>query len=61
MYFEERLALSVPSAAQMAGISRSKLYQFLHGGSLRSFKLGGRRLILRKDLEAFLEAAREAA
>ena len=63
MDFNERLALSIPDAARAAGISRSKLYQLLDDKEpkLKSLKIGGRRLILRSDLEAFLRAAREAA
>jgi excisionase family DNA binding protein len=61
MDFSDRLALSIPDAAKAVGISRSKLYELLDGKQLRSLKIGGRRLIMRRDLESFLEAAREAA
>jgi excisionase family DNA binding protein len=59
MDHNERVALSVPDAARAAAISRSKLYEYIAGGGLRSFRLGGRRLILKRDLVAFLETARE--
>ena len=61
MDFNDRLALSIPDAAKAVGISRSKLYELLDERALASLKIGGRRLILRSDLEAFLEAAREPA
>jgi excisionase family DNA binding protein len=61
MELHDRLALSIPDAAKAAGISRSKLYELIEDKELRSLKIGGRRLIMRSDLEAFLEAAREAA
>ena len=57
----ERIALSIPDAAKAASISRSKLYELIDNRELQSIKVGGRRLILRTDLQAFLEAAREAA
>lgn len=40
----ERL-LSIPEAANALGISRSALYWRLRDGSIRSFKVGRRRLI----------------
>lgn len=49
-----RLAYPVDAASVMAGISRSRLYELMKDGQLRSVKRGGRRLILRNDLEAFL-------
>jgi len=49
-----RLAYPVDAASVMAGISRSKLYELMNAGTLKSVKRGGRRLILKTDLEAFL-------
>ena len=41
----EPLAVSVGEAARLAGVSRTMLYQALRSGSLRSLKIGSRRLI----------------
>ena len=53
---EDKLALRVNEAAVAAGISRSSIYKLMGEGKLRTTKVGGRRLILRADLEALLEA-----
>jgi excisionase family DNA binding protein len=51
----EPLALSPAEAARLAGIGRTKLYEAIADGSLPIRKLGHRTLILRRDLEAFLD------
>ena len=61
MDLTERLALSIPDAARAISISRSRLYELMDEKRLNSVKIGGRRLILKRDLEALLEASREAA
>jgi excisionase family DNA binding protein len=53
---ENKLALRVNEAAVAAGISRSTIYKLMSAGTLRTTKVGGRRLILRADLEALLQA-----
>ncbi len=55
----EKLAYPVPEACALAGFSRSKLYELISSGELRTVKRAGRRLVLRTDLTAFL--AGEAA
>ena len=55
----ERLAVSVEDGAAMAGVGRTTLYAALGDGSLRSLKIGKRRLIRVEALEAWL-AAHEA-
>ncbi|MBN9534613.1 MAG: helix-turn-helix domain-containing protein [Alphaproteobacteria bacterium] len=52
----EKLAYRISEAAFAAGLSRSKLYQEIKSGKLRARKVGGRRLILKKDLLAYLDA-----
>lgn len=52
-----RLAVSAEEAARMCGIGRTTLYAALAAGSLKSIKLGKRRLITVKALEAWLQAA----
>ena len=51
---------TVSSAIMASGIGRTKLYEELNSGRLRSFVHCGRRLILREDLRHWLEAARDA-
>jgi excisionase family DNA binding protein len=53
---ENKLALRVNEASVAAGISRSTIYKLMSAGTLRTTKVGGRRLILRADLEALLQA-----
>jgi excisionase family DNA binding protein len=53
----ERIAMSVEDAARLVGVGRSKIFEAIRkDGGLRSVKLGGRRLLLRADLERWLEA-----
>jgi len=53
------LAVSVDDACQALGIKRTKLYELVAAGKLKSFTIGGRRLFQKSELEAFV--AREAA
>lgn len=50
----ERLAFSLTEAAAASGISRRTLESYAAIGRLRTKKIGGRRIVLRKDLLAFL-------
>jgi excisionase family DNA binding protein len=52
----ERLAVSVEDVAAMAGIGRTTLYGALGDGSLKSIKIGKRRLIKVDALEAWINA-----
>lgn len=52
----DRQGLNIGEACHIAGIGRSKLYDEIASGRLRARKLGKRRIILRHDLDAFLEA-----
>lgn len=51
---QQRLAVSPAEAARLAGIGRTRLYQSLSNGELRSFKIGTRRLIRITDLDRWL-------
>ena len=51
---EAKLALSIPEAAKISGISRSTLYLEIAAGHLNSRKVRGRRIILPEDLGAYL-------
>ena len=52
----EKLALTVTEAAFAAGIGRSRLYEAISGGQLTARKFGARTVILRSDLNSFLDA-----
>ncbi|MCA1936971.1 MAG: excisionase family DNA-binding protein [Asticcacaulis sp.] len=49
-----KLAYRIDEAVKASGLGRSFLYERMADGSLKSVKVGGRRLILRDDLMAFL-------
>jgi excisionase family DNA binding protein len=51
---EEKLALRINDAVTISGLSRSTLYKLLSAKKLRAVKVGGRRLILREDLQKLL-------
>jgi excisionase family DNA binding protein len=53
---DEKLALRINDTVAISGLSRSTLYKLHADGKLRAVKVGGRRLILRADLEAHLQA-----
>lgn len=53
---QESKLVSINDAARMLGIGRSTLYLILKDGQLPARKLGKRTLILRSDIESFVEA-----
>jgi excisionase family DNA binding protein len=46
--------LSLPEAARIAGLGRTKLYEAISDGKLKARKVGKRTIILRADLHSFL-------
>ena len=50
----DKRAYSVQEAAKIYGWSRSTLYKMMNDGTLRSIKIGGRRLIARDVLETLI-------
>ena len=52
----EPLAVSVEEAERLSGIGRTKLYELLGRGAIKSRKVGRRRLVIVWSLRAFLEA-----
>jgi len=52
------LAYGIADACKAVSIGRSKLYQEIKTGNLKSFKLHGRTLIAADDLEAWLNSYR---
>lgn len=55
---DEKAALRISDAVKAYGLSRSTFYRLFSQKKLRSYRVAGRRLILRSDLEAlFVESA----
>ena len=50
----EKVSLSIPEACGLAGVERDFLYREINSGRLKTAKIGGRRLIRREALEAWL-------
>lgn len=50
----DKIALRVDEACAVAGFRRTKFYELINSGELRSIRRAGRRLVLRTDLEQFL-------
>jgi excisionase family DNA binding protein len=48
------LALTIPEAVRVSGLSRSELYRRLADGKVRAVKSGARTLILMESLRAHL-------
>ncbi|ESQ83053.1 hypothetical protein AEAC466_14415 [Asticcacaulis sp. AC466] len=49
-----KIAYRIDEAVKASGLGRSFLYERIAAGDLKSVKVGGRRLVLRDDLIAFL-------
>lgn len=58
---DAKLALRIDEAVVASGLSRSTLYLLMARRVLPAIKVGGRRLILRKDLEEFLQSLRTSS
>jgi len=54
------IAVSPVEAARMCGVGRTKLYEALGSGALKSLKLGSRRLIRIAEINAWLKRLEEA-
>lgn len=48
------ICVGVDEAARLIGVARSMLYEMISKGDIQTFKLGRRRLIRVKTLEAFV-------
>ncbi len=53
-------SVALDAAEEILGCKRSRLFELLAQGELRSFKVGRQRRILLCDLQAFIEAQTEA-
>ncbi|CAM3239035.1 helix-turn-helix domain-containing protein [Asticcacaulis taihuensis] len=51
----DKISYRIDEAVKASGLGRSFLYEKMAEGALRSVKVGGRRLILRRDLLAFID------
>lgn len=51
---ETKIAYSVEEAAEATSMSRSRIYQAIASGALKSFKSGRLRRVSAKALEAFI-------
>jgi hypothetical protein len=49
------IALTIPNATRVSGLSRSEIYRRLAAGDLEAVKAGARTLILWQSLEALLK------
>jgi excisionase family DNA binding protein len=49
-----KLLLTVPEAAEALGLSRSKLYQLLSAGTIRSIRIDGSRRVPVEALTAYI-------
>lgn len=50
------VALSIQEVQSATGLGRTKIYQLAKSGELKARKIGKRTIILRDDLEAFLNS-----
>ena len=50
----ERLLLRIPEAAAALGLGRSKLYELISNGTLRTVSIGRRRLISMEELRDYV-------
>ena len=53
---DDRLSYSLPEASRLTGLSLAYLYKLSCAGKLPVSKVGGRVLILRSELEAWLKS-----
>jgi excisionase family DNA binding protein len=56
----EGLGYRIDEAVKASGLGRSFLYERIAEGALRSVKVGGRRLIMRRDLLEFIDGGNPA-
>ena len=53
---EQKLAYSVPEAAEQLGIGRGLLYELMNAGEVQYFHIGKRRLISRDALILYVQS-----
>ena len=57
----DKLSYNIREATAALGISRATLYRLMERGEIRPFKIGARTLMLRSELDTFLERHAGAA
>ena len=57
----EPITYSPAEVAKLIGISRTYAYELVQRGDIKSIRIGRRRLVLEKDLNAYLERKRAEA
>ena len=55
MTMNNQYLCSVPDAAKMLGIGRTKIYEMLAKGALASMQIGSRRLVKMDSIKALVE------
>lgn len=60
MQNSEQLAYTINQALEVIPFSRSGFYMLINQGKIKTFKIGGKRLISAKELERFITEAEEA-
>jgi excisionase family DNA binding protein len=53
----EKIAVSVAEAGRSIGIGRTKLYELINDGSLKTFKVGRRTLVTTASIHALVGQA----
>jgi len=56
-----KIAYPIEEAFDLIGVSRTRGYQLINSGQLKSFKDGKRRLATHKDIEKCVESMQRAA
>ena len=59
--YADRQTLRVKEASATSGIAKTKIYELIGDGTLKTVKVGRARLILRTSLDALLTPQAEAA
>ena len=60
-YSPSKLAYGIAEAVQATNVGRSRLYEEIRAGKLKTFKVGNRTLIAADDLMAWLASYKNAA
>lgn len=60
MLDREQLAYTINQALQVIPYSRSGFYMLINQGRIKTFKVGGKRMISARELERFIVEAEEA-
>jgi len=56
--FKMQLSFTIQEAVQATGIGRTKLYEYINSGELEAKKIGKRTIVLKHDLDSFLNNLR---